>query len=289
MSNARFCIIPARALGDRRLNRTDIMVLNALGMFGDKEGWSFPSTRKIGELIGDAHRTSVSKALSKLAEHGYVEVRSRYHPNGGQTSNEYRILFDAPSVQGHLDLDMPAAPDYEESHPPVVESLHPRGESTTPPVAAGTTPPVVQPPHQIKEPTLTPHSTAAQEPAGDVSVPDFAKVYQRVLEILNSPIPFDGSPVHQWLAWGAIPEVDIYPTIERINGRREFPPNTLKFFNQAIADAIHERKKPMPEQKNHAKPSQNHGNGHRPSKSERAAAALRKSADDLGFGASPGQ
>ena len=62
VSNGRFCIIPARALGDKRLNRTDIMVLNALGLFGNKEGWSFPSTSTIADMIG-AHRVSVSKAL----------------------------------------------------------------------------------------------------------------------------------------------------------------------------------------------------------------------------------
>lgn len=149
MTNARFSIIPARALSDRRLNRTDILVLNALGMYGDREGWSFPSTSTIGEMLGGAHRTSVSKAISNLVEYGYVEARARHREDGGQTSNEYRILFDAPAQ---------AAFEFANHHadaPPVVESPPPCSESTTPPVVAGTTPPVAVPLHR-NEPTLTP-------------------------------------------------------------------------------------------------------------------------------------
>jgi hypothetical protein len=292
VSNGRFCIIPARALGDKRLNRTDIMVLNALGLFGNKEGWSFPSTSTIADMIG-AHRVSVSKALSSLAACGYVETRTRYRTDGGQTSNEYRILFDAPSVQGSLDLGMPSAPDYD-GEPPVADSLPPCSETATPPVAAGTTPPVTEPLHHIKEPTLTPHSNTALLSAGDASadakgiLPEFAEVYQRVLEILNSPTPYSGGPVHQWLAGGAIPEVDIYPTIKRIAAGREKPPTTLKYFTQAIADAVADRLKPMPEGNPYAKPSAAHQQHHRPSKTERLiAAAKRANGGSFGFDAVP--
>ncbi|GEM_PF-6735648 len=145
MTNARFCIIPARALGDKRLNRTDIMVLNALGMFGDRDGWSFPSTSTIAEMI-QAHRTSVSKAISNLVACGYVEARLRYRDDGGQTSNEYRILFDAPA-QGTLDFGSSETGEIT-VNPPVVDSPPPCSESTTPPVASGTTPPVAEPLHR---------------------------------------------------------------------------------------------------------------------------------------------
>lgn len=253
MTNARFCIIPARALGDKRLNRTDIMVLNALGMFGDKQGWSFPSTSTIAEMI-QAHRVSVSKALSSLAECGYIESRTRYRQDGGQTSNEYRIIFDAPSVQGSLDLDMPAAPDYDEQ-PPVADSLPPCSETTTPPVAAGATPPVTEPLHR-NDPTLTPQVNAALADAQAQHakpIPDFAAVYQRATEIIAAPIPYASAPVHAWLEGGAIPEVDIYPTIERmIAKRRGRPPSSLSYFTQAIADSIHQRTQPLPKGKNHA-------------------------------------
>jgi hypothetical protein len=257
MTNARFCIIPARALGDKRLNRTDIMVLNALGMFGDKQGWSFPSTSTIAEMI-QAHRVSVSKALSSLVECGYIECRTRYRQDGGQTSNEYRILFDAPSVQGSLDLDMPAAPDYDDQ-PPVADSLPPCSETATPPVAAGTTPPVAEPLHR-NDPTLTPQVNAAADGARggalvqqEKAIPDFAAVYQRATEIIAAPVPYASAPVHAWLEGGAIPEVDIYPTIERmIAKRRDRPPSSLSYFTQAIADSIHQRTQPLPKGKTNA-------------------------------------
>lgn len=285
MTNARFCIIPARALGDKRLNRTDIMVLNALGMFGDKHGWSFPSTRTIGEMI-NSHRTSVSDALAKLVECGYIESRQRYRQDGGQTSNEYRILFDAPSEQGQFELTIPLNQDL----PPVADSLPPCSESTTPPCSGTATPPVAQPLHR-NDPSLT----TAPVDAGDAReqqgkpIPDFAAVYSRATEIISAPIPYSAAPVHAWLAAGAIPEVDIYPTIERMMAkRRDRPPSGLGYFTTAIADSIHTRTQPMPKGKSNAAHSQPHAPGARQNKSERAKAALRKSATDLGYGAAPG-
>jgi len=115
MTSARFCIIPARALGDKRITRNDIMVLNALGMYGDKDGWSFPAIGTIAELI-NAHRVSVSKSISNLVACGYVESRPRRRDDGGQTSNEYRILFDQPSL-----FD---GQKQEAQTPPIAKPLH---------------------------------------------------------------------------------------------------------------------------------------------------------------------
>lgn len=284
MTNARFCIIPARALGDKRLNRTDIMTLNALGMFGDRDGWSFPSTRTIGELI-NAHRVSVSEALNKLVECGYIECRHRHREDGGQTSNEYRILFDAPSEQGELALDTT-----DQDLPPVVAGLPPCSESTTPPCSATTTPPVVAGlPRNVPNLTTAPDHKSAGANDSQKEPPLFAVVYQRTTEIIAAPIPYSGGPVHAWLAAGAIPEVDIYPTIERMMAKRKArPPSTLAYFSQAISDSIHTRTNPLPKGNHHAATGQTHGSGYRPSKSERAKAALRQSASELGYGAAPG-
>lgn len=285
MTNARFCIIPARALGDKRLNRTDIMVLNALGMFGDKTGWSFPSTRTIGEMI-NAHRTSVSDALAKLVESGYIEARARYREDGGQTSNEYRILFDAPSEQGQLQLTVPL----EQQLPPVADSLAPCSESTTPPCSGAVTPPVVAGlPRNAPKLMEGGVEASAHTDAPEKPTPDFAKVYSRVTEIIAAPIPYSGGAVHAWLAAGAIPEVDIYPVVERlIATRRDRPPRSLAYFTQSISDSIHARTNPMPKGNPHASTGQPHAYHSRPSKSERAKAALRQSAIELGYGTAPG-
>jgi biotin operon repressor len=155
VSNARFCIIPARAIGDQRLNRTDIMVLNCLGLFGDKHGWCFPSTAKIAETI-QCHRTSVSKSISALVECGYVEVRARYRNDGGQTSNEYRILFDAPQSGELPPIDVQEAIDTIDSTPCSENATPPYGETAIPPMAADAYPPVAHTPYHNNEPTLTP-------------------------------------------------------------------------------------------------------------------------------------
>jgi hypothetical protein len=54
--------------------------------------------------------------------------------------------------------------------------------------------------------------------------------------------------VHQWLADGCDPELDIYPTIRRVMAKRngQGPPANLKYFDQAIADAKATRLTPLP-------------------------------------------
>lgn len=204
MTNARFCIIPARALGDKRLNRTDIMVLNALGMFGDTSGWSFPSTKTIAEKIG-GHRVSVSKALANLSECGYVESRTRRRKDGGQTSNEYRILFDLPTGDTGSEIEVPAAPEYDDE-PPVADTLPPCSETATPPVASGTTPPVAQPLHHINEPILTPqgnpvsNETSAEGAPSVSGAVDFKKVlFTEGLKMLGGNPNANRSLVGRWI------------------------------------------------------------------------------------------
>jgi hypothetical protein len=160
MSNARFCIIPARALGDKRITRNDIMVLNALGMYGDKEGWSFPSIGTIAELI-NAHRVSVSKSIGNLVACGYLESRARRRDDGGQTSNEYRILFDQPSLfDSHRN-----EPDHIASeNTPIAPPLPPHSEAATPPIASDATPPIAHTLYHINEPNLTPQTKDVRPP-----------------------------------------------------------------------------------------------------------------------------
>ncbi|WP_209881469.1 hypothetical protein [Azospirillum soli] len=59
--------------------------------------------------------------------------------------------------------------------------------------------------------------------------------------------------VQQWLADGADPELDIYPTVQRVMARRgaQGPPGSLDYFDLPIADAIASRTRPMPEGTHH--------------------------------------
>jgi hypothetical protein len=154
MSNARFCIIPARALGDTRISRNDVMVLLALGKFGDKDGWSWPSMKTIAEMI-QAHHVSVSKSIKTLIDCGYVQSRPRYRDDGSQTSNEYRILFDQPAEQSELDFAKSENTPPEHTTPPA-DSLPPHSVAAMPPIASETMPPIAHTLCLMKDPTLTP-------------------------------------------------------------------------------------------------------------------------------------
>lgn len=58
----------------------------------------------------------------------------------------------------------------------------------------------------------------------------------------------DGGRVAGWIADGADLDLDILPTIERIMAKRngQGPPRSLKYFDQAIADAKASRLNPLP-------------------------------------------
>lgn len=261
MSNARFCIIPARAIGDQRLNRTDIMVLNCLGLFGDKHGWCFPSTAKIAETI-QCHRTSVSKSISILVECGYVEVRARYRNDGGQTSNEYRILFDAPQSEPLPPIDVQEAIDTIDS-PPMADSLHPPyGETTIPPMASDAYPPVAHTPYHNNVPTLTPHVNATDDEkaravmrikSADENAHAKAKeIYDWLNDLFQPAWPLIMAPVYAWLEWGADFDADIKPVAERHRRKKpDKPPRSLSWLDEDIARSIAQRNKAKPEVTQH--------------------------------------
>lgn len=57
----------------------------------------------------------------------------------------------------------------------------------------------------------------------------------------------DYGRIHQWLADGADPEADIYPTVTRLVAKlRGKLPRSLAYFDAAIADARADRTRPMP-------------------------------------------
>lgn len=69
----------------------------------------------------------------------------------------------------------------------------------------------------------------------------------------------DARPAERWLAWGADPELDIYPTVrvvmKRYLARGIGPPKGLNYFDAAISDAIALRQRPRPEVSNVSSPS----------------------------------
>lgn len=74
-----------------------------------------------------------------------------------------------------------------------------------------------------------------------------------MMEVRDDPNWFgDASPVQRWLAWGADPDLDIYPTVDRLLRRYRAshggkPPRNLSFFDDAISEAHAKRLAPRPE------------------------------------------
>jgi hypothetical protein len=90
---ARFCIMPAKIVGDKRFTITDLHVLHALGLFADRDGWCWPSHAQLAEKASLARRTIV-RSMIKLQKLGYVAVSPRSDGTGRKLSNKYRIIFD---------------------------------------------------------------------------------------------------------------------------------------------------------------------------------------------------
>jgi hypothetical protein len=102
MSNARLSILQARAVKDKRVSDSQFRTLAALGMYGDENGWCFPSLGTIGKDLGKS-KQAVGRDTIALRNLGYLEVYHRYDKTtGGRRSNLYRLRFDFP-IQPDVD------------------------------------------------------------------------------------------------------------------------------------------------------------------------------------------
>lgn len=94
----RYTLFAAMAVFDARLTAMDVRVLAALGTFTDRQGWCRPSQTTIAEKIGSS-RTWVNSSISRLVEHGYVQVVQQVRESGAQAVNLYRVLIDISSPE----------------------------------------------------------------------------------------------------------------------------------------------------------------------------------------------
>lgn len=65
-------------------------VFNALASMADPKGECFPSVRLLAKEFGRTPR-QIQRIIDGLSEKGLVIVEERWRPNGGQTSNLYRL------------------------------------------------------------------------------------------------------------------------------------------------------------------------------------------------------
>jgi hypothetical protein len=96
MSNARFSILQAIAVSDRRVSDAQFRTLAALGMYADKNGWCFPSLKTLAADLKKSPQ-AVGRDTIALRKLGYLEVKNRYDAKTkSRHSNLYRLKYDLP-------------------------------------------------------------------------------------------------------------------------------------------------------------------------------------------------
>jgi len=124
MSNARFSILQSKAVEDDTISDPQFRTLAALGCFGDKDGWCFPSLKTLAAKLHKSPQ-AVSKDIGRLTELGYLEKHPRFDKDGSRKSNLYRIKFDTPSTP---EVDRVSIPEVEAPSIPEVEVNAPSNE-----------------------------------------------------------------------------------------------------------------------------------------------------------------
>jgi hypothetical protein len=104
VSNARFSILQARAVKDKRISDSQFRTLAALGMYADQDGWCFPKLKTLGDDLGKS-KQAVGRDTIALRKLGYLEVTPKFRKDGSRTSSEYRLIFDTPRQH---DVDTPS-------------------------------------------------------------------------------------------------------------------------------------------------------------------------------------
>ena len=89
----RFAVVPADVVLDGDLTLHQLRVLMVLALHADRDRSSFPSQRRIAELVGSS-RSRVNATLQELEAEGYVRSGRRHRSDGSETSKTYEVIFD---------------------------------------------------------------------------------------------------------------------------------------------------------------------------------------------------
>ena len=86
-----FTLVENIVLEDQELGPVDILVYIALAKHADSEGTCWPSLATIARLARVC-RSSVAQAIKRLEARGYLQRTARFRPDGGVTSNVYKLM-----------------------------------------------------------------------------------------------------------------------------------------------------------------------------------------------------
>lgn len=238
-------------LWNLRVSSTEKLVLIRLGDFAHDDGSRiFPSVETVAADCGLTDR-AVQTTLKKLMNAGIL-VLVRSGGGRGRTA-EYAIdlglvrsLIENPEVGSGFEArkrpsrrrknPAPHSP-FPDRNP---ERRSQKGESGS-----------QNPERDSPDPLRTIRNPAADD-ARAPPAPPIVTVGMEVLRLIgvaDDPRWFGSyGRVQQWLASGADPDLDIYPTIQRVMTNRgtDGPPRSLAYFDRPIADAIASRTRPLP-------------------------------------------
>ncbi|WNO25863.1 helix-turn-helix DNA binding domain protein [Arthrobacter phage Altadena] len=79
----------------------------------------WPSRQTLADRLGKSRPESIDRYLTELSDLGALKIIKRYRPDGGQTSNAYRIVRTPPrGLQGTPPLKTAEAPPLKTAHKP---------------------------------------------------------------------------------------------------------------------------------------------------------------------------
>lgn len=94
-----FAVVPRYLWYDGEIPLVERALLVSLTARVGKDCTCWPSAATLGKELG-CHPKTVRRAVQSLVKRGLVSVTSRSNPDGGQTSNSYRILFSPFGEEG---------------------------------------------------------------------------------------------------------------------------------------------------------------------------------------------
>jgi hypothetical protein len=86
-----FTLVENIVIEDQELGPVDLLVYIALAKHADSNGTCWPSLATIARLARVC-RSSVAQAIKHLEARGYLQRTARFRPDGGVTSNVYKLI-----------------------------------------------------------------------------------------------------------------------------------------------------------------------------------------------------
>lgn len=151
----RACIVPIRAVSDRKLHEAGLRLLMAICSYTNRAGITWVGGAKLATDLGIS-KQAVSKQFKHLVELGYIEVmRKGWKGHGNQTM---RVIFDE-SIDAETAIAVTSS--IEDTRPPYIKekqqmqadnTIDPEGLKRIQDMIKGVVKPMTQPPKEYAMP-----------------------------------------------------------------------------------------------------------------------------------------